>query len=322
MKLLFITASRIGDAIISSGVLNEMIERHPGIEVTVAAAPLTLPLFEGVPNLKRLIPIVKKPHHRHWIDLWQECRQEQWDIILDIRGSLVTYFLKVGKRYVWKSPKAYDHRVVQLGRLIGKTPAPSPRLWLTQAHTQKAARLVPPDTQVLALSPAANWIGKQWPPASFANLLTQFLEKYSAKVAIFAAPEEKESIQVVIDAIPKKQRLDFVGQLSLLEIAACIQNCRVFIGNDSGLMHMSAAIGTPTLGLFGPTDNNMYGPYCPPETPINQVVRTPESREALMKIPGFTFDAPRSYMNNLKPKTVFQVLEEMWGKTYERCREN
>ena len=316
MRLLFITASRIGDAIISSGVLNEMIERHPGIEVTVAAAPLTLPLFEGVPNLKRLIPIVKKSHHRHWIDLWQECRHEQWDIILDIRGSLITYFLKVGKRYVWKSPKAYDHRVVQLGRLIGKTPAPSPRLWLTQEHTQKAARLIPPDTQVLALSPAANWIGKQWPPAAFANLLDQFLAKYSAKVAIFAAPEEKESIQVVIDAIPNKQRLDFVGQLSLLEIAACIKNCRVFIGNDSGLMHMSAAIGTPTLGLFGPTDNNMYGPYCPPDNPINQVVRTPETREALMKIPGFAFDAPRTYMNNLQPKIVFQVLEAMWGKRY------
>ena len=314
MKLLFITASRIGDAIITSGVLNDMIKSHPGIDVTVAAAPLTLPLFEGVPNLKRLIPIVKKPLHRHWVDLWKECRHDQWDIILDTRGSLVTYFLKVGKRYVWRTPKAFDHRVVQLGRLIGKTPPLAPHLWLKQEHLKKAEALIPDDVPVLALSPAANWIGKQWPPSAFAALIRQFLEKWPAKVAVFAAPEEKASIQAVLDAIPQEQRLDLVGTLSLLEIAACIQRCKVFVGNDSGLMHMSAAIGTPTLGLFGPSDHLMYGPYCPPENPINRVVRIPESREELMKRSDFAFNAPHCFMGNLKPETVFQTLEEMWEK--------
>jgi ADP-heptose:LPS heptosyltransferase len=314
LKLLFITSSRIGDAILSTGVLNHQIEKYPGIEVTVAAAPLTLPLFEGVPNLKALIPVVKKPYRRHWFELWQQCRHDQWDIILDIRGSLVSYFLKAGERYVWKSQKTHDHRVVQLGRLIGKAPPPAPHLWLRNEHVQTAQIHIPDDVPVLAMAPAANWIGKQWSPTAFATLADQFLEQLPAKIAVFAAPQERESIQAVLDVIPQDKRIDLVGSLSLLEIAACLKRCRAFVGNDSGLMHMSAAVNTPTLGLFGPSDHVLYGPYCPPENPINCVVRIPESRQELMKRPGFAFDAPFSFMDNLKPETVFQALEGMWGR--------
>ncbi|MDF3033776.1 MAG: glycosyl transferase family protein [Alphaproteobacteria bacterium] len=314
MKLLFITSSRIGDAILSTGLLRHMVERHPGIEVTVAAAPLTLPLFEGVPQLTRLIPVIKKPFRRHWLDLHRQCRHDQWDIILDIRGSLVSYFLKTRKRYVWKSPPTYDHRVVQLGRLIGQTPPPAPHLWLRDDEIQKACSLIPGHVPVLALAPAANWIGKQWPPAAFARLATQFLERQDAHIAVFAAPEERASIQSILDAIPEGRRIDLVGRLSLLEIAACLKRCHVFVGNDSGLMHMAAAVGTPTMGLFGPSDHHMYGPYCPLEKPINQVVRIPESREELQRRPDFAFDAPHSFMGSLKPETVLQALEGMWGQ--------
>jgi ADP-heptose:LPS heptosyltransferase len=86
------------------------------------------------------------------------------------------------------------------------------------------------------------------------------------------------------------------------------------VGNDSGLMHMSAAVGTPTLGLFGPSDHLMYGPYCPPENPINRIVRIPEPRKELLKRPDFAFDAPKCFMGSLKPETVLQSLEEMWNK--------
>lgn len=314
MKLLFITSSRIGDAILSTGVLNHMIQKHPGIEVTVAAAPLTLPLFEGVPHLSRLIAVEKKSFSRHWFDLWKTCRHERWDIIIDIRGSLVSYFLKTPQRYIWTSSRSIDHRVDQIGRLIGMVPPPSPYLWLREADIQKAQSLISGDAPVLALAPAANWIGKQWPASSFAKLVDQFLKDHKAKIAVFAAPHERFMIQPVVDAIPQDKRIDLVGSLSLLEVAACIKQCQVFVGNDSGLMHMAAAIGTPTIGLFGPSDHQRYAPYCAPKNPIHRVVRIPESLEDLKKIPDFAFDAPRTFMGSLRPEVVYQELEEMWKK--------
>ncbi len=314
MKLLFITSSRIGDAVLSTGVLNYMVNKHPGIDVTVAAVPLTLPLFEAVPHLNRLIPIIKQSLNRHWLALWQQCRHEKWDIIIDIRGSFLSYFLKTSQRYVWKSFKVADHRVDQLGRLIGMTPPPPPYLWLGLTHLQKAQSLISGPIPVLALAPAANWIGKQWPAKSFSMVVDQFLEKHEAKIAVFAAPQERSMVQPILDAIPRDKRIDLVGRLSLLETAACLKQCQVFMGNDSGLMHMAAAMGTSTLGLFGPSDDRMYAPYCPPENPINQVIRIPESLDELKKLPGFAFDAPRTFMESLKPETVFQALEGMWMK--------
>ena len=320
MKLLFITSSRIGDAVLSTGLLNDMIQKHPGINVTVAAAPLTLPLFEAVPHLNRLIPLRKKSFSRHSLDLWQICRKERWDIIIDIRGSLVSYFLKTSQRYVWKSTKATDHRVNQLGRLIGVTPPPAPHLWLGTSHLQKAESAILGKQPVLGISPAANWIGKQWPTQNFVTLVHEFLKQHNAKIAVFAAPQERASIQPLLEMIPQDKCIDLVGSLSLLEIAACIKRCQVFLGNDSGLMHMAAAVGTPSIGLFGPSDDRLYAPYSPPDQPIHQVIRTPESLDDLKKTPGFAFDAPRTFMGNLKTETVLNALETMWNKQAEQLK--
>ena len=314
MNLLFITSSRIGDAVLSTGLLHYMIGKHPGIEVTVASAPLTLPLFENVPHLKRLIPIHKRSFHRHWYEIWKQCHHEQWDIIIDIRGGVISHFLKAQERYIWKSSHAHDHRIFQLGRLIGKYPPPSPHLWLNEENLERSKTLLPVDVPLLAIAPAANWIGKQWPTASFEKLVTLFLKNFPAKVAVFAAPQERSIVQPLLDSIPQERKVDLVGSLSLLETAACLKRCKVFVGNDSGLMHMAAAVNTPTLGLFGPSDERIYAPYNPPGKTTHQVLRTPESLETLKKRPDFSFDAPHCFMNNLAPETAYQALKELWSK--------
>lgn len=310
MNLLFITSSRIGDAILTTGLLQHFIQSNPDIHITVAAASLTAPLFEGVPNLKKNIIMEKKSLSRHWIDLWQECRHQKWDVVIDTRGSAVSYFLKTSQRYVWRTPSVSGHRVDQLGHLIGIFPPPSPHLWLRERDLQKAEQFIPATSSVLAIAPAANWIGKQWPTASFVRLLTQFLSTHNAKIAVFAAPHERAMIQPILEAIPAEKCLDLVGKLSLLEIAACLKRCSLFLGNDSGLMHMSAAIGTPTIGLFGPSDEKVYGPYSKDER--HHVIRIPDSLEDLKKKPGFAFNASQTFMNSLTPEMVYLTLEKLW----------
>ena len=65
----------------------------------------------------------------------------------------------------------------------------------------------------------------------------------------------------LLAALP--EAIDLVGRLSLPEVAACLARCALFVGNDSGLMHLAAAAGTPTLGLFGPTSAAEYAPAGP-----------------------------------------------------------
>ena len=66
-RILFVTATRIGDAVLSTGLLAHLIERYPGARVTVTASPVSAPLFQGVPGLERLIALSKRRHARHWL---------------------------------------------------------------------------------------------------------------------------------------------------------------------------------------------------------------------------------------------------------------
>jgi ADP-heptose:LPS heptosyltransferase len=100
-----------------------------------------------------------------------------------------------------------------------------------------------------------------WPASHFirlAELLTKRLP--GLRIAIFGGPgtAERQAASTVLHALPSA--IDLVGQLSLPEVAACLARCTLFVGNDSGLMHLAASAGTATIGLFGPTPAREYAP--------------------------------------------------------------
>jgi ADP-heptose:LPS heptosyltransferase len=154
------------------------------------------------------------------------------------------------------------HKTAQLAAILGLDPPPLPVVWTSAADQEKAARLLPPGPPVVALAPTANWDGKVWPAESFVAFYRRLLAgpMPDARAAVFAGPGEHERrlAAPVLAALP--EAIDLGGRLSLSEAAACLARCALFIGNDSGLMHVAAAAGTPTLGLFGPTPVEEYAP--------------------------------------------------------------
>ena len=264
MRLLFITATRIGDAVLSTGLLRHLTEANPGARVTVAAGRLAAPLFEAVPGLDRVLVIDKRAFRLHWLELWRQTAPHRWDLAVDLRASMIAYLLPARRRLVAGRRAADRHRVEELGALLDLDPPPMPTVWLAPRHEDAAARLVPDGGPVLALGPAANWLGKQWRAERFAELADQLTREdgalAGARVAVLAAAHERAQAQPVIDALPAERAIDLVGTVDLLTAAACLRRCRLFVGNDSGLMHLAAAAGVPTLGLFGPSPEWRYGP--------------------------------------------------------------
>jgi len=265
MKILFVTATRIGDAVLSTGLLGHLIERYPGARLTIAAGPLAAPLFEAVPGLERLIVVEKRERRLHWLDLYRRVVAARWDLAVDLRGSALVYLLWARERRVMAKGDASEHRVRQLARLFALDPPPAPRLWLARAHEARAAELLPPGGPVLAVGPAANWRGKEWRGARFAELATRLTSSAGplaqARVAVLAAAHERPQATPLLEAIPPARRIDLVGRLDLLTAAAVLRRAALFVGNDTGLMHMAAAVGTPTLGLFGPSPAAQYAPW-------------------------------------------------------------
>lgn len=282
MNLLFVTATRIGDAVLSTALLAHLLEFHPGARVTVACGPAARQLFAAVPGLERVVAMEKRRFSAHWFALWAGVVGTRWDVAVDLRGSLTTSFLLRGRAIVDRKPFPRIHRVRELAALAGVDALPPPRIWLSPAHRARAAALLAGDAPVLAVGPAANWGAKTWPIARFVDLVGRLAGPGAplagARVLVAAAPSEREQVAPLLAAIPPGRLVDMTAGADLLDVAACLERARLFVGNDSGLMHMAAAAGAPTLGLFGPSSEQRYGPW----GRLARAVRGPEGFEDLV----------------------------------------
>ncbi len=302
--LLFITANRIGDAVLTSGVLAQLVEAYPDEPVTVACGPVTAPLFADLPGLERLHPLIRRGRIGHWADLWRATRSRRWRVVADLRGSLIGWTLAAERRLMFRPAKRREHRVEELARQLRLPDLPVPRLWIDPARDARAAERFGDGPPILAVGPAANWGAKQWPGERFAETVTRLTAAGGpwpgARVAVFGAENERTAAQPVLSAVPAERRLDAVGVPHLLDAAALLRRCAFYIGNDSGLMHLAAATGIPTLGLFGPSPEWRYRPW----GEATAVVRTAESYEDLVGAPDFDHRRQESLMGSLGVEAV------------------
>jgi len=268
VKILFITSTRIGDAVLSTGLLAWLIERHPGASVTIVCGPPAAALFEAAPGLERLIVLRKRPFDLHWPALWRACVGQRWDLVVDLRRSLLPWLLAARSRRRLPRADAPVHRVALIARTFDLDPPPAPRLWTAPTHERAAAQLLAgtpgKEEPLLAVGPTANWTDKTWPAERFAKLIGHLTGPQGAlagaRVAVICGPEESETAWPVLAAVPEAQRIALAGA-PLLTVFALLRRAALFVGNDSGLMHMAAAAGVPTLGLFGPSDERLYAPW-------------------------------------------------------------
>lgn len=315
MRLLFITSSRIGDAVLSSGVLAQAIAGQPAPHVTIACGALPAPLFADVPGLQTIHRLIRRPLGGHWLDLWCACAGRRWDQVIDLRGSLFAWTLRAGRRRVCRAEKRCEHRVVELARLLRLPDLPAPCLWVSADRDRRAALRLGDGGPILAVGPTANWGAKQWPAERFALAVDRLTSADGilpdARVAVFAAAAERPAAQPVLDRIPPGRRIDLVGHDDLLDAFALLRRCRFYVGNDSGLMHMAAAAGIPTLGLFGPSPEWRYGPW----GPAGAVVRTPESFETLVsENPHFDHRRQDTLMAGLSVDAVVDAAHALWRR--------
>ena len=128
------------------------------------------------------------------------------------------------------------------------------------------------------------------------------------------SPAQEDQARAIFDelrrSIPKDRCLDLTGQLGLLDVYAVLRRARLFVGNDSGLMHLAAAAGCPTVGLFGPSDDRLYAPW----GPHGRVVRGPRSFEQFKEIdPGL--NQTIGHMLDLKVEPVVEAASELLAAT-------
>ncbi len=316
VKILFITSNRIGDAVLSTGLLAHLLETYPEARITIACGPAPAPLFGAVPNLERIIEMKKGRRAAHWRRLWSEAVGTFWDLVVDLRASAFAWTVATKRRIVFRPRHIPVHRVRQIGGLVGrKDDPPTPHLWPGDAARAEAVKRIPEGGPVLAVGPTANWAGKQWPAKNFVEAVSRLTAEDGvlpgARVAVFASASEREIALPVLEAFPPDRRADFTGGTELPVVAACLERCRLYVGNDSGLMHMAAAVGIPTLGLFGPSNDALYAPW----GEHTAFVRADRSFLEYIEAPDYDYRAAESLMDDLPVERVVEAAEALWKRT-------
>lgn len=282
MRILFVTSTRIGDAVLSSGLLGHLVQTHPEARLTIACGPVAAPLFEAVPGLERLIILEKQPFSGHWLALIGRTVGTFWDLVVDLRGSAATMALARKRRFAYYTDRGPVHRLIRLAAVLGLKEPAMPELWTRPSHEEAAQALTAGSGPILALGPTANWPCKEWPVTSFIDLARRLTAEDgplpAARIMVLGAPGERGTAKPLLDAFPPDRVIEVFEGVSLLTAYACLKHADLYVGNDSGLMHMAAAAGAPTLGLFGPTQDLHYAPF----GPHCAVVRTPESYDELI----------------------------------------
>lgn len=310
MKVLFITSTRLGDAVLSTGLLAAIMKKHPEAKVTVVCGSLPASLFEGFPNVERIVVLKKRKRHGHWVDLWKMVVGTKWDVVVDLRNSAVSRLIRAKERYIFGPRISQNlHKVEQAAAVMGLSEVPSPTLYFTKAQEAFADKLIAPHGPFIAVGPSSNWIGKTWPADRFIAIIEWLTAADGffphARVAVFGAPGEEAQAQPVLDAIAPERRIDVIAKGTPGEVLAVLARAAFYIGNDSGLMHSAAAAGVPTFGVFGPGWPEIYRPWGDHAA----YARTPETHAELSNFEGYD---PKTLRHNLmETLTVDQVKSDI-----------
>jgi heptosyltransferase-3 len=280
-----------GDVLLASPVVSALKAHAPRMEIDALVYDETAPMLEGHPALAQLHTV-----GRQWRSLgaWNQLQNEKslfrtlrgrrYDLLVHLtdhaRGAWLSRLLGVrysvapvvaGRGRWWRTSFTHQYPVVanrhrvevdlDALRRIGVQPSPQERKvhFLPGAGPEERIAALGLPREFIHVHPASRWTFKCWPAERNAQLLDRLAGEGHA-VVITAAPDETPFVAEILEKAASKP-INLAGQLSLKELGALTAQARLFIGVDSMPMHLAAAMGTPTVALFGPSRENEWGPW-------------------------------------------------------------
>ncbi len=278
----------IGDAVMTTPALRSIRRNFPEARITLLALPWVADVFTACPHLDRIFLYDKQGRHqglRGKLRLAAELRAEQFDLALLLQNAfeaaLISWLARIPARAgyttdgrglllthgVRKAPdigirhqvEYYQEMLAGLGLRRGPDEL---ELFLSPAATQAADKLLGDSRRpLIGLNPGAAYgPAKRWPSAKYAALAAKLAAETGGQIVVFGTKAD-QAAAAEISAAVQGQSLDLTGKTTLAEAAACIARCDVFVTNDSGLMHVAAALNTPLAAVFGSTDHIATGPF-------------------------------------------------------------
>lgn len=332
-KILVVSPSWIGDTIMAQPLLMRLLERHPEAVIDVLAAPWSAPLFERMPQVRRTLDSPFVHGRLDWSTrraLGRRLAGENYDQTIVLpnswKSALPVFFAGIPLRTGYSGEVRYlllndrrhldekdlpllVERYAQLAEAPGNAmprPLPLPRLESSQRQQQEArlALGLPEAAEPLVLCPGAEYgPAKRWPAHHFAALARQLASRDHPAWIIGSAKDGE--IAARIEAQAEGCILNLCGRTDLAQAIDLIAGARAVVSNDSGLMHVAAALHRPLVALFGSSSPG----YTPPLSPRARILTL-----ALDCSPCFKRHCPLGHtrcLEDLTPDRIAAAIAEL-----------
>ncbi len=280
LNFLLVQTAFLGDSLLSLPLARALKENFPGCRITALIRPENSEVFSKIKEIDEIIEDRKKtaPKIPEFFRLLGELKKRRFDAALiphrSLRSALLVYMASIKKRvgfnfgfwsflftdaqpFGWPMHDA-ERNMMLLSPLKALCPPSFPDLKADAEIPTQAREL----SFKIAINPSSVWETKRWPREYFVSLIKKLKENYGTPVIITGGPKEADYNSEIEKALPEGYCLNLTGKTSLSSLTALIKSCDLFITNDSGPMHIAAALKTPTLAIFGPTTRELgFFPY-------------------------------------------------------------
>ena len=261
MKILFIGPTRIGDTVLATSIVNYYLEKFEHSRFTIITSPIAKNIYMKMPRLDSINVINKKKYNFHWLDIIKFSILKKWDLVIDLRSSITSYFLLTKKRMIFKGNNE-SHKVSQFKEFLNADRELIPKVWYSSEDSSKSLEQINNNQKFIALAPYSNWPLKDWSINKYKELFeNEYFKNYTI---ILTGISEDIRNKVEFNNFISSSKLNIVNLFdwgNLRNMVPIFEKCHFFIGSDSGLMHLSASTGCKTFALFGPTNDLVYGPW-------------------------------------------------------------
>jgi heptosyltransferase II len=292
-RILFFSPSWLGDAVMALPTLNDLARAFPAARIGVVARASVADLFRAAPAAsdilvyRRTDGLAKPLRYAEFIG---KLRAFAADLALILprsfgagwTGLLSDATRRVGYRAAGRGLLLSDvverepallrgHRVHYYRNLLSvlgiEAGTESPRIVVPPAEKASAREFLKPlleldPARIVGLIPGAQYgSAKQWPEERFAALALELLNKRNAKVVLLGGPGDRDVCDRIRHEADPARVLDLSGRTSILELAGVLELCRFVVSNDTGAMHVAAAVSTPVIAIFGSTDPVTTAPF-------------------------------------------------------------
>jgi len=298
MKIMIRTTNWVGDAILALPAIRAVRQKFPEAHIGIVARPYVAEIYCDQSICDELIAYDPKGAHRGWGSravLAAELRARKFDVALLLQNAFDAAWLAWRAGIPERIGYARDGRRLLLTKAIGVPKSgelPTHEKfyylellrragWLDQLlddphitlHVPQARRVKAAGTLLeagarahavrVAIGAGASYgSAKCWPPERFAEWASRFQAETDGDVILFGTAAEA-SVSNAIIAGMKKKPIDLTGKTAIGDLPALLSQCQLFLGNDSGAMHVAAAVGLPVVAVFGPTDPFGTAPVTP-----------------------------------------------------------